>query len=94
MRFFVPVKDILCESAFKTHERGFPMTEEAFEQAVRDHANTIFRVACHTLKDRQEAEDVTQTVLLRLYQYGWQQCAPLHSFGSINMAGSSRVKSI
>ena len=46
------------------------MTDEAFEQAVRDHANTVFRVACHAVKDRQEAEDVTQTVLLRLYQYG------------------------
>lgn len=53
----------------KTRERGFPMTDEIFEQAVRDHANTIFRVACHAVKDRQEAEDVTQTVLLRLYQY-------------------------
>lgn len=53
----------------KTQERGFPMTEEIFEQAVREHANTIFRVACHALRDRQEAEDVTQTVLLRLYQY-------------------------
>lgn len=53
----------------KTQERGFPMTEEGFEQAVRAYANTIFRVACHALKDRQEAEDVTQTVLLRLYQY-------------------------
>lgn len=46
------------------------MTDEAFEQAVRDHANTVFRVAYHAVKDRQEAEDVTQTVLLRLYQYG------------------------
>lgn len=45
------------------------MTDEAFEQAARGYANTIFRVACHALKDRQEAEDVTQTVLLRLYQY-------------------------
>lgn len=45
------------------------MTEEAFEQAVRYHANTVFRVACHALRDRQEAEEVTQTVLLRLYQY-------------------------
>lgn len=45
------------------------MTDEAFEQAVRDYANTIFRVAYHAVKDRQEAEDVTQTVLLRLYQY-------------------------
>ena len=45
------------------------MTNEVFEQAVRDHANTIFRVAYHAVKDRPEAEDVTQTVLLRLYQY-------------------------
>lgn len=36
------------------------MTDEAFEQAVRDYANTIFRVAYHAVKDRQEAEDVTQ----------------------------------
>lgn len=53
----------------KTQERGFPMTSVEFEQAVRDHANTVYRVACHALRDRQEAEDVTQTVLLRLYQY-------------------------
>lgn len=45
------------------------MTNEAFEQAVRDHAGTIFRVAYHAVRDRPEAEDVTQTVLLRLYQY-------------------------
>lgn len=45
------------------------MTDEAFEQIVRSHTNTVFRVACHAVKDRQEAEDVTQTVLLRLYQY-------------------------
>lgn len=45
------------------------MTNEVFEQAVRDYANTVFRVAYHAVKDRPEAEDVTQTVLLRLYQY-------------------------
>lgn len=45
------------------------MTEEVFERAVHEHADTIFRVACHVVKDRQEAEDVTQTVLMRLYQY-------------------------
>lgn len=45
------------------------MTKEAFEQAVRSYGNTVFRVAYHALRDRPEAEDVTQTVLLRLYQY-------------------------
>jgi len=53
----------------KTGERGFPMTEEIFEQAVGMYGNTIFRVAVHALKDRSEAEDVTQTVFMRLYQY-------------------------
>lgn len=52
----------------KTCERGPNMTGEAFEQAVRDYGNTVYRVACHAVKDRSEAEDVTQTVLLRLYQ--------------------------
>lgn len=44
------------------------MTAEAFEQAARQYADTIYRVACHALGDPSEAEDVTQTVLLRLYQ--------------------------
>ena len=68
MRFFALLRDIHSESAFKTRERGPTMSDEAFEQAVRDYANSIFRVAYHALKDRHEAEDVTQTVLLRLYQ--------------------------
>lgn len=45
------------------------MTDEAFETAVHAYAHTIFRVACHGVGNRQEAEDVTQTVLLKLYQY-------------------------
>ena len=43
------------------------MTEEIFEQTARRYGDTIFRVAYHAVKDRGEAEDVTQTVLLRLY---------------------------
>ena len=62
----------------KIRKRGFPMTDKAFEQAVRDHANTIFRVAYHALKDRSEAEDVTQTVLMRLYEYAGQFQSPEH----------------
>lgn len=45
------------------------MTEEIFEERARTFGDTIFRVALHGLRDRGEAEDVTQTVLLRLYQY-------------------------
>lgn len=44
------------------------MQDERFEQAARAYGDMIFRVACHALADRCEAEDVTQTVLLRLYQ--------------------------
>lgn len=44
------------------------MTAEEFEQAARTYSDTIYRVARHALADRAEAEDVTQTVLLRLYQ--------------------------
>lgn len=44
------------------------MTEEEFEWAARAYGDAIYRVACHALVDRAEAEDVTQTVLLRLYQ--------------------------
>lgn len=44
------------------------MTDEKFERSARAYADMIFRVAVHALRDRQEAEDVTQTVLLRLYQ--------------------------
>ena len=45
------------------------MGNEAFEEAARLYGDAIYRVACHALGDRAEAEDVTQTVLLRLYQH-------------------------
>lgn len=45
------------------------MEKEPFEEAARRYGNTVYRVACHALGDRAEAEDVPQTVLLRLYQH-------------------------
>ena len=47
-----------------------PMTEETFEQVVRRYGDMLYRVAYHALKNRADAEDVTQTVLLKLYQQG------------------------
>lgn len=45
------------------------MTDERFETWARAYGDAVFRVTCHALGDRAEAEDVTQTVLLRLYQH-------------------------
>ena len=44
------------------------MTDERFEQAARAYGDMIYRVACHAVRNRADAEDVTQTVLLKLYE--------------------------
>ena len=44
------------------------MTDETFEQAARTYGDMLYRVAYHALKNRADAEDVVQTVLLKLYQ--------------------------
>jgi RNA polymerase sigma-70 factor (ECF subfamily) len=40
----------------------------AFGQLVRRHQQRIFRLAVHMLRDRAEAEDVTQETFIRAYQ--------------------------
>lgn len=54
------------------------MTDKDFEAAARTHGDTIYRVACHALNDRHDAEDVTQTVLLKLYEYAGTFESPEH----------------
>ncbi len=44
------------------------MTDKRFEAVVRTYADTIYRVALHALGSRADAEDVMQTVLLKLYE--------------------------
>ena len=44
------------------------MTDETFEQAARTYGDMLYRVAYHALRTRADAEDVVQTVLLKLYQ--------------------------
>ena len=46
------------------------MTDETFEQAVHTYGDMLYRLAYHALKNRADAEDVTQIVLLKLYQQG------------------------
>ena len=43
------------------------MTGEEFERLARRHGDAIFRVAYHALGNRPDAEDVSQTVLMKLY---------------------------
>lgn len=46
------------------------MTEETFGRAVRTYGDTVYRVALHALKNPADAEDVMQTVMLRLLESG------------------------
>ena len=45
------------------------MTDEEFSRAARTYGDTVYRVAYHALQNRADAEDVMQTVLLRLYEH-------------------------
>lgn len=44
------------------------LTEEQFSRAARTYGDTVYRVAYHALKNRADAEDVMQTVLLKLFE--------------------------
>lgn len=44
------------------------MTEERFTRLARRYMDTVFRLAYSYLKNSSDAEDVTQNVLLKLYQ--------------------------
>ncbi len=44
------------------------MTQEEFAQAARAYGDTVYRIALHALNNPQDAEDVMQTVLLKLYE--------------------------
>lgn len=44
------------------------MTDKEFERWARCYGDTVFRVACHALRNQSDAEDVTETVFLKLYE--------------------------
>ena len=44
------------------------MTQEEFARAARTYGDTVYRAAYHALGSPQDAEDVTQTVLLKLFE--------------------------
>ena len=42
-------------------------TNEQFTQYAQKHMDTVFRVAFNYLKNRTDADDITQNVLIKLY---------------------------
>ena len=44
------------------------LTKEEFACAVRDHKDTVFRVAFGYMKSRDDADDITQNVFLKLFK--------------------------
>lgn len=44
------------------------MDDNAFREAAHRYADTVYRVAFHSCKNRADAEDITQNVLLKLYR--------------------------
>ena len=44
------------------------MTQEAFSRAARTYGDTIYRGAYHALRNRADAEDVMQTVMMKLLE--------------------------
>ena len=61
------VMDISYERSFNPLEVR-PLTHEEFEPLVRTYSDTVYRVAYQALKNRADAEDVMQTVLLKLFE--------------------------
>ncbi len=44
------------------------LTKEEFACAVRDHKDTVFRVAFGYMKNRDDADDIMQNVFLKLFK--------------------------
>lgn len=44
------------------------MTEQQFECYIKTHRGTVFRLAYSMMKNREDADDITQDAFVRLYQ--------------------------
>ena len=54
------------------------MEHAQFEMLVHQYSDTIYRVAYQALKNRADAEDVVQTVLLKLFERSASFESPQH----------------
>ena len=46
-----------------------------YEQAVEQHGQRVYAFACYSLRSRQDADDVTQEVLVKLWRH-WESVNP------------------
>ncbi len=60
--------DIRYEWAIRKERRGETVTHREFAGIVETYGDMVFRVAFSALKRREDAEDVTQEVLLKLWR--------------------------
>jgi len=66
MKHFCHFNDITSERLFK--EKSHMITDKQFAAYAQMYMDTVFRVAFNYLKNRSDADDITQNVLIKLYR--------------------------
>ena len=61
-------KEIVLGSEQRLIERAKAGEEEAYLKIVEDYKDQVFRLALGIIKNRQEAEDITQEVFIRVFK--------------------------
>ena len=54
-------------------------SDEQFTQYAQEYMDTIFRVAFNYLKSRTDADDITQNVLIKLYDANREFESDIHT---------------
>ena len=67
MKHFRHIRCIMGERPFKESTSKM-LTKEEFTCLARKYMDTVFRVAMNYLKNKTDADDVTQNVLLKFYK--------------------------
>lgn len=68
------------------------MDEEIFTQYIKMYQNTVFRVAYSYVKNRADAEDITQDAFLKLYRCNESFAAPENAKAWLIKTAANRAK--